>query len=140
MRRTVPNTLWTIPALVLLIVAVTAGRGGDELWRETGATQAAVHTVIITVDPETGTFSYSQDPVNARRGDFVEWNCDQGPWSVHFIDRTPSNQDGQRGPRGGPRRLPIRQNAEFGSYKYFVAVAIGDGVFTDDPEVVVGPD
>lgn len=140
MRRAVPNTLWTIPAVVLLIAALTAGWGGDELWRETADAQATVHTVTITVDPETGTFSYSQNPVNARRGDFVEWNCEQGAWSVHFIDRTPSNREGQRGPRGGPRRLPIRQDAELGSYKYFVAVAIGENVFTDDPEVVVGPD
>lgn len=140
MRRTVPSTLWTIPAVVLLIAALTAGRGGDELWRETGDAQVTVHTVVITVDPATGTFTYSQDPVNAKRGDHIEWNCEQGAWSVHFIDRTPSNQDSQRGPKGGPRRLPIRQSAEFGSYKYFVAVAIGDDVFTDDPEVVVGPD
>ncbi|NIN72202.1 MAG: hypothetical protein GTO46_09855 [Gemmatimonadetes bacterium] len=140
MRRTVPSTLWTIPAVVLLIAALTAGRGGDELWRGTGDTQVTVHTVIITVDPATGAFSYSQDPVNARRGDHIEWNCAQGAWSVHFIDRTPSNRVNQRGPRNGPRRLPIRQDAPFATYKYFVAVAIGDDVFTDDPEVVVGPD
>jgi plastocyanin len=140
MRRVVPSTLWTIPAVVLLFIALTAGWGGDKLWREMHDEQVTVHRVDITVDAATGTFTYSQDPVNAKRGDHIEWNCDQGSWSVHFIDRTPSNQNSQRGPRGGPRRLPIRQNAEFGSYKYFVAVAIGDDVFTDDPEVVIGPD
>jgi hypothetical protein len=62
MRRTVPSTLWTIPAVVLLIAALTAGWRGDELWRETGDAQVTVHTVVITVDPATGTFTYSQDP------------------------------------------------------------------------------
>ncbi len=140
MKRIVASAFWALPAALLILFALAIGRAGDVTWQEADAAQVTVHRVEITVDPETGTFTYSLDPVNAKRGDHIEWKCDQGAWSVHFIDRTPANQASQRGPQGGPRRLPIRQNAELGSYKYFVAVAIGDDVFTYDPEVIIGPD
>lgn len=138
MRRRLASTFWTIPAVLLLLAAVSAWGPGDGVRGAAGQDQVTVHTVVITVDAATGQISYSLDPVEAKRGDHIEWTCEQGAWSVHFIDRTPLNQDRVRGPQGGPRRLPVRQNAEIGSYKYFVAVAIGDDVFTDDPEIIIG--
>lgn len=132
MRTRVATALWALPA-VLLAVAVTAGR-----WEAAGDGQAEVHQVVISVS-EDGQFSYSLDPVRAARGDQIEWRCESGNWSVHFIGQTPLAQQAVRGRSGNARRLPVRADAANGSYKYFVAVAVGDEVYTDDPEVVVGP-
>jgi plastocyanin len=128
----VAKALWTLP-VVLIAVAATATR-----WEAAGDGQAVVHQVVISVS-EDGQFSYSLDPVRAARGDQIEWSCDSGNWSVHFIGQTPLAQQAVRGTSSSSRRLPVRANAADGSYKYFVAVAVGDEVYTDDPEVIVGP-
>lgn len=133
MNRTVVKMFWAVPGVMLLTLALTAERPDARVLQQ----QPTVYRVDISVDTESGEISYSLDPVRAQPGDHVEWNCEQGAWSVHFIDKTPFAQKKLRG--RGPKRLPIRSDAEDGSYKYFVAVAVGDDVFTDDPEVIVGP-
>jgi hypothetical protein len=131
MRRTLATGFWALPALFLFVIVLTAGRGGD--------VQGELHTVVITVSTETGDFSYSLDPVRATRGDRVQFISEQGNWSVNFGQNSPFNEKRFNGRRAGPRRLPIRGNTPDGSYKYFVAVAIGEDVYSDDPEIIVGP-
>jgi len=128
-------------SIVLGAAAIPLLLGGTTAVEHAGvdAGQVTVHTVEISLNAETGAFSYSQDPVTAAPGDQIEWVCEEGAWSVHFIDRTPLPQQALRAARGSARRLPVRSDAAAGSYKYFVAVAIGDDVFTDDPEVIVRP-
>jgi plastocyanin len=121
-----------IAGLLVASTALAPSRGVNE-------GQVTVHTVQISFDAETGTFEYSLDPVRAAPGDLIEWNCDQGSWSVHFVSGTPLTQQALRGKRREAKRLPVRPNAEPGTYKYSVAVAIGEDVFIDDPEVVIGP-
>ncbi len=137
MRRPTVGTFLAVSALIAVPFALTAG---SMRVADTDQSQGStLHEVQITVNTETGEFTYSQDPVNATRGDRIQWSCDQGNWSVHFIDKTPLADKLLRGQRAGPKQLPIRGDAEDGTYKYFVAVAIGEDVYTDDPEVIVGP-
>ncbi len=132
MRRAIAGAFSVVAASSLTAFALAGGSTGTEQ-------ASTLHEVQISVNTETGEFTYSQDPVNATRGDRIQWSCDQGNWSVHFIDKTPLADQLLRGQRAGPKQLPIRGDAEDGTYKYFVAVAIGEDVFTDDPEVIVGP-
>ena len=131
MRTSVKKGAIVLPVLLLLGTAVMAGRWADS--------QSELYKVVITVDTESGDFSYSLDPVRATRGDRVEFVSEQGSWSVNFGNNSPFAEARFNGRRAAPRQLPIRGDAADGSYKYFVAVAIGEDVYTDDPEVIVGP-
>jgi plastocyanin len=99
--------------------------------------QATVHQVVITVDVETGALSYSLDPVIAFPGDLVEFVAPQGSWRVTFNQQTPFVEQSIANDQPQPRRVPIRGNAEPGSYKYTVFVTIGDQTYSEDPEVIV---
>jgi plastocyanin len=122
------------PAALLLVLAVSALAASGAADR-----QVTVHYVEISVDTATGTLSYSLDPVLAEPGDQIEWTSDVGGWSVYFVDRTPLNKKSLRARRRGRVRRPVRPDAAEGSYKYFVAVAVGEDVFIDDPVVIVRP-
>jgi hypothetical protein len=99
--------------------------------------QATVHQVVITVDVETGAISYSLNPVIAFPGDLVEFLAPQGSWRVTFNQLTPFVEQSIANDQPQPRRVPIRGNAEPGSYKYTVFVTIGDQTYSEDPEVIV---
>lgn len=136
-----------LSAAVGLCIALTAGLVGAE-WPqpdEVGAppdsarlAQSELHEVSISVNVATGEFTYSLNPVRAKRGDRIEWNSEQGNWSVRFAT-TPFPEKSLRGKRGGPKHLVVKPDAAFGSYKYTVGLAVGDDVFVDDPEILIGP-
>ncbi len=151
MRRSIKTVWWGSFAAIAVTFALTAARAVHEQ-REVTMTdgarsaasgpaggQAQTHRVVISVNTQTGEFSYSLDPVFAKRGDRIEWTSEQGNWSVR-LETTPFAEKSLRGKRGGPKHLVVRPDAAFRSYKYTVGLAVGDDVFTDDPEIIIGPD
>ncbi len=151
MRRRVKTVRWGALAAIAVVFALTAGLAATQQ-REVATTDAAratrsgpaggqaqTHKVVISVNTETGVFSYSINPVQAKRGDRIEWNSEQGNWSVHF-ETTPFADKRLRGKRAGPKHLVVRPDAAFRSYKYTVGLAVGDDVYIDDPEIIIGPD
>jgi plastocyanin len=131
MTRTALGALRAAPFLVLFAIALMAYVAPGE--------QMTVHTVDIRVDPSTGQFSFSLDPVLAKPGDHVEWNSESGDWSIQMVDKTPFAELGARGKRAEKKRLIVKPDAAQGRYKYTVAVAVGDDVFIADPEIIIGP-
>lgn len=135
-------------AAIVMCIALTASLVGAEQGVEQSASrapeaptasQSELHEVQISVDVATGKFSYSLNPVFARRGDRVQWTSDQGAWSVTFQQVTPFELKVTRGAPGGLKQLVVKPDAAYGSYKYTVGLAVGNAVFTDDPEIIIGP-
>lgn len=104
-------------------------------------------SVTITYDPGSGTIRVSDDPIYIMRRGRIDWQCDQGDWTVRvegsddLFDRGNTVQ-GRRGERKGDQ---VRADANHGQpngkpYKYTVSVQADGGGTELDPEIVVGPD
>ncbi len=135
-------------AACALPLALTAGLAAAERPQsnEVGATpavagrvQSELHVVSISVDVATGEFTYSRNPVYAKRGDRIQWTSEQGAWSVTFQQTTPFDAKSARARKGVPQQLTVRPDATNGSYKYTVGLVVEGDVFTDDPEVIIRP-
>ncbi len=136
-----------LSAAVVLTLALTASLVGAEWPRAdaVGATpppahpaQSQLHEVSIRLDVATGEFTYSLNPVHAKRGDRIQWTSEQGAWSVKFQQATPFDVPGARAQRGASRQLVVRADAAYRSYKYTVGLVVEGDVYTDDPEIIVG--
>lgn len=137
-----------LSAAVVLCIALTAGLVGAE-WPQAGesgatpvaagAAQSVLHEVSISVDVATGEFSYSLNPVYAKRGDRIQWTSQQGAWSVRFQQATPFDVSSTRAKEGASKQLVVRPDAADRSYKYTVGLVVEGDVFTDDPEVIIRP-
>lgn len=104
-------------------------------------------SVTITYDPDNGTVRVSEDPIYIMRRGEIDWQCDQGDWSVRVEGSTElfergNSVQGRRGERKGGR---VRGDANHGKpngepYKYTVSVQAAGGGGELDPEVIVGPE
>lgn len=104
-------------------------------------------SVSIRCDTESGAISLSEDPIFITRRGRIDWQCDDGDWTVRVDDPDDPFEEGKvvRGRRGQPVGVRVRNDANQGQpdgrrYKYVVEVRAGDGTYERDPEVVVGPD
>ncbi len=150
MKLTLSNGRRPLAASVV-IITLTAGLVGTEWLQklEAGASpapasahlaQSELHEVSISVNVATGEFTYSLNPVYAKRGDRIQWTSEQGAWSVTFQQGvTPFDVNSARGQRRAPKQLAIRADATNRSYKYTVGLVVDGDVFTDDPEIIIGP-
>ena len=156
MRRIFGNVLW-LPAALLLVLGVVGASKVTHASRPltTDAVTAYqapdTHRVAITVS-SAGDFTYSLNPIRAKRNDVIEWSSDSGNWSIQVAGlrdeqtgtlrqgRTPfaQNQRAARANRRAANRLAVAGDAVFGTYKYNVAVEVGGNVFIDDPEIIIG--
>jgi len=100
-------------------------------------TQVTPRNVQIEVDRSRYTVTVSPDPLYIAPGDLVVWSCADGyPWTVHFSPISPLSERRILSPGGEPRGGTVRADVAPGKYSYFVAVAVGDWVFTADPELI----
>jgi len=95
----------------------------------------ATHVVVIAVDLESGSFSYSQPVVAARVDDTVVWNFNGGPFAIRFARLSPLTRGYMFGT--GQLSAVVRPNMPLGRYKYLVAVSIHGKTFVDDPEIMI---
>lgn len=82
----------------------------------------------------------SQNPVYAAPGDLIIWRADDGPWAVHHGPLTPFRVLRIHGRPSQWAGAQVRADATFGKYRYFVAVEIGDTIWMDDPDDMIGPE
>jgi len=94
-------------------------------------------TVQIGLDRIRRTATVSPDPLYIAPGDLVVWSCPDGyPWTVHFSPISPLSERRILSPSGEPQGGTVRADVAPGKYSYFIAVAVGDWVFTADPELI----
>jgi len=96
------------------------------------------YQIKITCSPD-GEFDYEPHMVRLRRGDTVEWICDDGNYALNFGWNTPLGKGRYQAPKGEkimPQRHP---NTRHGRYKYFVAVSVDGKLWTDDPDLIIEP-
>jgi len=103
-----------------------------------------VDTIVVRIVADADSVIAVPGSVTVRRGQVVAWACELGEWTVKFKSGQPFGDaavgDGIRGNRGQGNGRAVRENAEYGSYKYDIMVRIqGERTLTADPEVVVGP-
>jgi len=72
------------------------------------------------------------------RGDTIEWTCDF-PFAIHFPGITPLGKGRIRPKEGKTISTAVRNDAQPGCYKYFVAVYFDGNIWTDDPDFIVKP-
>ena len=104
-------------------------------------------SVTIRYDAGSGEIVLSEDPIFIRRRGRIDWQCDDGDWTITVEDADTPFDEGRevRGGRGQRAGVRVRNDAHQGQpdgrrYKYTVAVDIGDETVQRDPEVVVGPE
>ena len=101
-------------------------------------------TIVIQIVADADSVIAVPASVTVRRGQVVTWASDLGEWTVKFKSGQPFGEaavgEGIKGNQGQRRGQAVRENAEYGSYKYDIMVRIQGGRnLTADPEVVVGP-
>ena len=88
--------------------------------------------MLIEIDVSTGVFRYQKKFVHVKQGDTIDWTCNQGPFAIQFIGRSPF--DGAsfqfRQGRTQPSQT-VRQNAQAELSRYAVAVYANDRVYLD---------
>lgn len=129
MRHSLFRAVRYAPGAALLLLALVAPNRAEA--------QATVHQVVIMVNLETGDLNFSTDPVVASPGDLIEFIAPQGAWRVVFNERTPFNAQTILNDQPQPRRVPVRGNADPGSYKYTAYVIIDGQEYSEDPEIVI---
>lgn len=97
-----------------------------------------LHTISISLDPSTGSFTYSPSTVRATATDTIQWQSAM-PFALMFLDQTPIGQMEVCGPP--PLGFPpfqIDGQAE-GHYHYAVAVWDGARVHIDSgcPDIII---
>ncbi|UCF19642.1 MAG: hypothetical protein JSU87_17285, partial [Gemmatimonadota bacterium] len=158
-RRSIANAMWLSTALLLMLTAIGGLSGAERAQvqapeADASAEYQAPDTISVTISvSESGEFSYSRNPIKARRGDVIQWSCDSGNWSIQVEGlRDEQAQTIQRGQtpfgenvrstqanRGVAKGLAVAGNATFGTYKYSVTVEVDGNELTDDPEIIIGP-
>ena len=93
----------------------------------------------ITISLVSGEIKYSEARQKADPGDTIEWNCADGNFAVQFQGLSPAKKRKDKKKKADPLSMVIRNANELapGAYKYMVAVASGDDVFIDDPEIII---
>lgn len=98
------------------------------------------HTIKIYCSSK-GNFTYDPPPyqVRLKKDDTVEWICEDGNFALNFGWGTPFERG--RYPEFPARKAEpkLRSDVRNGRYKYFVAVAIGEKIWTDDPDIIIDP-
>ena len=86
-----------------------------------------------------GDFTYSDESLTANPDDVIRWKCDDGDFSVDFMGDSPTDKLKDHEKKSHWLRMQVRSKNSVaqGVYKYLVAVARPEGVFTDDPEVEI---
>jgi hypothetical protein len=101
----------------------------------------ALHEIRITLHPKEGgdetamTVVTNPNPCYIRPGDRVEWGCADAPFAIHFEPQSPLLHRRLRAP-GGQIGDDVRGDIHPGKYRYFVAVAVGNQIYTEDPELI----
>ena len=74
-----------------------------------------------------------------KKDDTVVWICEDGNFALNFGWGTPFER-GRYPESPAQKAMPkLRSDARNGRYKYFVAVAIGEKIWTDDPDIIIDP-
>jgi len=92
--------------------------------------------VYISVDTITGIVSVTPDPLYVAPNDCIAWTSSAGPWAVHFSPISPITHRRIRAAADSTVVGCVRSDVFPGKYSYFVAVAVGDSVYTEDPELI----
>lgn len=80
-----------------------------------------------------------EPPFKVARKDKIEWTCNF-PFAIHFPGITPLGKGRIRSKKEEkPISTKVRNDAQPGCYKYFVAVEENGQIWTDDPEFIVRP-
>jgi hypothetical protein len=83
------------------------------------------HTIHIHVDHD-GNFTYTPAAQHAKDDEAINWRCDDGSFTVSFVDHTPFEKVDFHGPKGQNSPDPpegFRDGVEPGVYHYLVDVA-----------------
>ena len=91
-----------------------------------------MQNISIVIDENTGAIQYQKKFVHVKRGETIDWTCNQGPFAIQFIGQSPfdsTNFQFKQG-RTQPSQI-VRQNAQDGLYRYGVAVYANDRVYLD---------
>jgi len=92
----------------------------------------------ITFSVTNGDFEYSELVAGVNPGDKIEWICENGyDFAVHLSRYSPLNKGRFRGKKSFS--ADVKNDAERGIYKYFVAVYDGEKIWTDDPVLIIPP-
>jgi len=91
-------------------------------------------THVITISLEAN--QVKCDPLRPKmeQGDTIVWQCEY-PFAIHFMGITPVEKVRLRSK--GEITSKIQNNAQFGCYKYFVALEKDGEIWTDDPDVII---
>lgn len=102
-------------------------------------------TVTFSVEPNSGQFTYSHDPVKQKRGEKIDWKNEkngqqQGPWILCVKDSdSPFRSRIIRSGKGNAAGAAVRGNAPAKTYEYFICVEVNGEIFGDDPRIEVEP-
>jgi len=98
--------------------------------------ESELHPIAIAVDLTAARVITTPNPCYIRPGDRVEWTCEAGyPFAIHFDPQSPLLHRRLRAPRGTIGD-DVRPDIHPGKYRYLVAVAVGDEIYTEDPELI----
>ena len=94
--------------------------------------------VIIDISVVGDEVHYTHFRAFVQHGDTLIWRFDH-PFAVHFSwDALPWQGETYKKLTSPYQiQLPVMENAEFGSFKYTVALMVGDDIIMDDPEIIV---
>jgi len=93
-------------------------------------------TVSISVDTITGIVTVSPDPLYIAPNDCIAWKSSDGPWAVHFSPISPITHRRIRAAADSSVVECVRSDVFPGKYSYLVAVAVGNSIYTEDPELI----
>ena len=86
----------------------------------------------IEIEVNAGAIEYSKKFIHVKQGDTLDWTCNQGPFAIQFIGKSPfrrANFKFKKG-RAQPSKT-VRQNAEADLYRYAVAIYANEQVYLD---------
>ncbi|HBY61678.1 MAG TPA: hypothetical protein DEH78_17795 [Solibacterales bacterium] len=92
---------------------------------------------IITIRLVNGDVIVTPPKVKAKRGETVEWVCDDGPFAIQFDGISPMRSIAFRGPARSPQGSAVREDAQIGTYKYTVALSVDGAIYIEDPQMVI---
>ena len=91
-----------------------------------------MQNISIVIDENTGAIQYQKKFVHVKRGETIDWTCNQGPFSIQFIGQSPFDSANFQFKQG--RTQPsqtVRLNAQADLYRYALAVYTSEKVYLD---------
>jgi plastocyanin len=86
----------------------------------------------IEIDVSSGVFVYQKKFVHVKLGDQIDWTCNQGPFAIQFLGKTPFTKSDLKFNKGRSQPSQIAPTAQHNFlYRYAVAVYANDQVHLD---------